>query len=377
MERRKNESQGQEVHGLVTLRLAVAGLLLAGVAASLVSGVAGGLLRAGLALAEPGGSPWLLNAALSHAALMMGGFFGTVIGIERAVASGRRLAWSAPLVSAAGAFALLMDAAQAAAWLLLAASLCFTAVNVLLWRKQRAAHTALLVASALAWVTGNSLFLASTLAASPLPWWYAFLVMTIAAERLEMTRLMRRHPHATFMLVAALGAQVAGAALSAWHGAAGGVLFGLGLLALAAWLLAFDIARRTVLAHGLSRYMAVCLLTGYGWLAIGGLAWAATAQGWPARDAALHALGLGFIISMVMGHAPVILPAIARVKLHFTGLFYLPLALLHASLAWRLAGPFLDNSARSQGAALNAAALAAFLLTVVGAAFAWRRHHPY
>lgn len=32
---------------------------------------------------------------------------------------------------------------------------------------------------------------------------------------------------------------------------------------------------------------------------------------------ALHALGLGFVFSMVMRHAPVILPAVARLRLSF------------------------------------------------------------
>lgn len=103
------------------------------------------------------------------------------------------------------------------------------------------------------------------------------------------------------------------------------MLYGLSLLLLALWLGVFDIARRTVAAPGLPRYMAVCLLGGYAWLAPGRIAWVATALGWPLRDAALHALGLGFIVSMIMGHAPVILPAIARIKLPFSRLFYLPL----------------------------------------------------
>ena len=38
------------------------------------------------------------------------------------------------------------------------------------------------------------------------------------------------------------------------------------LLGLAIWLMAFDIARRTIAASGLSRYMAACLLAGYAWL---------------------------------------------------------------------------------------------------------------
>jgi uncharacterized protein involved in response to NO len=202
-----------------------------------------------------------------------------------------------------------------------------------------------------------------------LSWWFAFLVMTVAAERLEMTRLMRRRPVAQPLLVLVLALLAIGAAVSP-------VLFGAALLALAAWLFTFDIARRTVRADGLPRYMAVCLLAGYAWLATGGIAWAATALGAPARDLALHGIGLGFLFSMILGHAPVILPAIARVKLLFGRFFYLPLVLLHASLLLRLAGGLFDFEARRIGAACNAAALVLFALTLAGSAFAWRRRHP-
>lgn len=372
MDTAAHEPARPRLHGLVNTRRLLGALLLAGVAASLLAGIAGGLFRVGFVMAD---APWLGRAALAHAALMMCGFMGTVIGIERAVAAKRRLAWSAPLSSAcAGALLLGGQDAMAGAALALA-GLAFVLVNAQLLRRQRAPHTLLLLASACAWAVGNLLFAGGAEAVAVLPWWFAFLVMTVAAERLEMTRLMRRRPAAQPLLVIVLSLLLLGAAVSAVNPGAGGVLFAAALLALAGWLFAFDIARRTVRAKGLPRYMAVCLLCGYAWLAAGGVAWAATALGWPARDLALHALGLGFLVSMILGHAPVILPAIARVKLAFGSVFYLPLAALHASLLLRLGVGFLDFGARRGGALLNAAALALFALTVAGAAFAWRRRH--
>jgi hypothetical protein len=68
-------------------------------------------------------------------------------------------------------------------------------------------------------------------------------------------------------------------------------------------------------------------------------------------------------MSMVMAHAPVILPAIARVKLQFGWSFYLPIVTLHVSLAIRL-----GLGAAHAGALLNAAALALFAITVCSAA---------
>lgn len=365
MDTTAHEPARPRLHGLVSARRLVRALLFACVAASLLAGIAGGLMRVGVVVAS---ADWVGRAALSHAALMMCGFMGTVIGIERAVAAKQRLAWSAPLLSGVAGVLLLRGAGFAAGVLLLMAGAAFIAVNALLLRKQLAAHTLLLLVSACAWASGNVLFMAGAAPVVVLPWWFAFLVLTVAAERLEMTRLMRRRPAAQPLLAAILALLLLGAAAS-------GVLFGLALFALSAWLFAFDIARRTVRAQGLPRYMAVCLLAGYAWLAAGGLAWAATASGLPARDLALHALGLGFLFSMILGHAPVILPAIARIKLQFGNFFYLPLAVLHLSLLLRLFGGLADFQARRSGALLNAAALALFALTVAAAVFAWRRRH--
>jgi hypothetical protein len=326
----------------------------------LVAGISGGLLRAGLLVAQ---SSLVGQAAAQHAALMICAFFGAVVSLERAVALGRHAAFAVPLLCVAGGAALLHGWPEAGALLFTAATLGFTAVNVVLVRRQAAPHTIVLLVSALAWLTG-CVRLALGLGLhddAMLASWFAFLVITIAAERLEMTRLMRRRAAAQPLLVGVLCALLAGAAL--WS-----LLFGVALVALALWFAAFDIARHTVRARGLTRYMALCLLGGYAWLAVAGAAWVGFALGHPTRDAALHALGLGFIFCMVMGHAPVILPAVARIKVRFDAAFYAPLSLLHASLALRLADP----QWRGPGAALNAAAIALFALVMVRAAWRWR-----
>jgi hypothetical protein len=339
----------------------------------LLAAVAGGLLHVGVVLPGTGDAAWLGYAAGFHAALMICGFLGSVIGIERAVAVKRRLAFVAPAASALGGLCLLLGQAPAGAWLFVAASIAFVAVNLVVVHRQLAAHTVLLLLGALAWLTGNLLFASGVERAAPLPWWFAFLVMTIAAERLEMTRVMRRGPEVGLLLFAVLVLMLAGAAWFVSSPAPGGLLFGIALTLLAAWFGWFDVARRTIRAHGLARYMAVALLSGYAWLAVAGLAWIGMAFGLPLRDAALHALGLGFIVSMMMGHAPVILPAVARVKLTFGSWFYLPLIVLHASLVLRLGLGHIDYSWRASGATFNAAAIALFAAIIAGAAMAWRQ----
>jgi hypothetical protein len=124
----------------------------------------------------------------------------------------------------------------------------------------------------------------------------------------------------------------------------------------------------------------VCLLAGYACLAVSGgvvLASGGLRAGTPAYDAALHALGLGFVFSMVFGHAPIIAPAVLRIRVPYHPAFYLPLALLHLSLLVRVAG---DVTGRftwtSFGGALNALALAAFIAGVAIAAVRGKRAAP-
>lgn len=391
MDTRPDESEGQGLHGLVGRRNIMRGNPVAWtraplqalsrlafvfiVAAMLVTGLTGGLLRAGVAVPLPIDSFWPGQAVLGHAFLMICAFMGTVIGIERAVAVKARPAFAAPVCSALAGVLMLSGRPVAAGWLMVLASMAFLAVNVTVVSRQRAAHTALLLTGAVAWLTGNLLHALAAPAAAVVPWWFSFLVLTIAAERLEMTRLMRRRRGVAAALYSCLGLMLVGATASGFLPSWGSALYGLSLVGLATWLVVFDIARRTVGAHGLSRYMAVCLLLGYGWLAIAGMAWTVTPAVPAARDIALHALGLGFIFSMMLGHAPVILPALTRVKLLFGRFFYLPLSLLHLSLAFRLlCGPF-HPALRSAGAAGNAAAIAVFAATMLGSAVAWRVKH--
>lgn len=145
-------------------------------------------------------------------------------------------------------------------------------------------------------------------------------------------------------------------------------LTGLGLLAVAAWLARFDIARYTVRRSGLTRYIALCLLSGYAWLGISGLL-ALAAGGVTAGllyDALLHSLFVGFVFSMIFGHAPIILPALANVQIRFHRRFYLPLLLLHLSLLLRVISDLIPwFSGRQWGGMLNVLVILLFLGNII------------
>jgi hypothetical protein len=337
----------------------------------LLLGVTAGLARLGYRMPE-------ISAAASawHGPLMIGGFFGVVIALERAVAIGRYVAYLGPLCGGLGTFAIAAGEHVAGAWLLFAGSVVLLGASIDVLRRQRALFTLTLVLGAACWVVGNLAWALGAAVFGVVTWWLAFLILTIAGERLELSRFLPPSPSARRVFVAILVVILAGLVSSGQS--YGARLFALGLLALSGWLLKQDIARRTVRKKGLTRFIAVCLLSGYVWLAVGALTMLAGgfSAGTRAYDAAVHALALGFVFSMVFGHAPVIFPAVLRVAVPYHPSFYVPLVLLHGSLAVRLAG---DATGRFDwtrtGGLLNALALAAFIIGTAGAVI-WNRRQP-
>jgi len=339
---------------------------------SLLGGVLAGLARL----------DWNMPATATHAAgwhgaLMISAFLGTVISLERAVALGRGWAYLAPAAAGLGGIALLAGAPLAVAQALgVAAATLLLIASVVVLQRLMASFTVLLALAALCWLAGNALWYAGAELHLAVPWWLAFLVLTIAGERLELNRFLPTPRDSQRMFLVIVGLILAGATASLRDEEAGLALFSAGLLALAVWLLRYDIAQRNMRRPGLTGFIAHCLLAGYAWLAIAGILGilGGFVPGHPWRDATLHAVALGFVFSMIFGHAPIIFPAVMRVKIPWHPAFYLPLLVLHASLALRLLGGLGDSfSLRSHGGMINAIALLIFILTVLGSVLRGRK----
>ena len=331
---------------------------------SLLGGVLAGLARLDWTMPSfaASGAGW-------HGALMISAFLGSVISLERAVAIGRGWAYLAPAAAGLGGVALLAGApAVLGQALAIAAAVMLLAASVQVLRRQVAAFTVILAIGAMCWLIGNLAWLAGGVLAAAVPWWLAFLVLTIAGERLELTRFLPTPAPAQRLFFVVVGGILAGATATFWREEAGLALFAASLLALAIWLLRYDIARRNARQSGLTRFIALCLLSGYAWLIVAGLLGIAGGflPGHPWRDATLHAVGLGFVFSMIFGHAPIIFPAVARVKIPYHPAFYLPLLALHASLAWRILGGLSGSfPLRREGGLINAVALLLFIVTLL------------
>jgi hypothetical protein len=195
-------------------------------------------------------------------------------------------------------------------------------------------------------------------------WWAAFLILTIAGERLELSRIIRlpeTRQRQFYILMALFGA---GLVLLLFTLDLGTRLAGLALLGLSIWLLSNDISRRTVRQHGLPRFAAICLLAGYAWLGIGGIFGIVfgSVTGGFRYDALLHSIFLGFVISMIFAHAPIIFPSVLGLPIHFRPVFYIHLVLLHASLVLRVVGDLAMNQPpRLWGGLFNEIAVLIFL----------------
>ena len=356
---RSSAASGAAVGGLRPLhRLPLLALGFAG----LVVGTLAGLARLGVRVPDVAA-----NAAALHGPLMIGGFFGVVIALERAVAIGRSWAYLAPLLAGIGGIAAIAGATETAGVLMLAGGIVLVAASLHILRRQPALFTLTIAAGAACWAAGTAFWASGSPVHEVVGWWLAFLVLTIAGERLELSRFLPPSPWAKRAFAGILLAFAI--ALAGFTRAWAQPLFTAALVALAVWLVKQDLARRTVRSSGLTRFIAVCLLSGYAWLALGGgiaLVAGGFVPGTRSYDAALHALALGFVFSMVFGHAPVIVPSVVRAAVPYHASFYVPWALLQLSMAVRLTGDALaDQAWRSAGGVLNALALAAFIVGTV------------
>jgi hypothetical protein len=337
--------------------------LLALVAPMMLGALAAGLLRIGWAL------PLLKpSLAAAHGPLFVCGVLGTLIGLERAVALGRRWAFTGPLLTVLGGALLLLGRPPLGAVLITAASAALLTVYGILVARAPARFLITMALGSAAWLGGNILWLAGRPLALVALWWGGFLVLTIVGERLELGRMRQYPPRVLWAFTASAGTLLLGLAVAVAAFDAGTRLAGAGMLLLAVWLLRYDIARRTIRKPGVPRYSAACILSGSAWLAVSGaIGLLAGAQyAGPGYDALLHTLFVGFVFAMIFGHAPIIVPAVAGVPLTLMRSAYLPLAMLHLSLVLRLAGDLAGlGELRRWGGMLNAVTIGVFVLVTL------------
>jgi hypothetical protein len=347
----------------IRFRLALVGL--GGV--SLLTAIWAGLIRMDWNLAGPSAS-----FPETHGPLMIVGFLGTLIGLERAVALRKLLAYGTPCFAVLSAIAELSRAPSpwSQIFAVISSGILF-AMFFSLWWHHHDSYLVIIGLGAVLWLVGNLLWLLEYPYFIAAGWWAGFLVLTITGERLELSRFRSLPRGSRVLLYFAIAVFALGISRIS-IAEPGSRVAGAGLMAIALWLLRWDLAWRTIRIAGLSRFIATSLLSGYLWLFVAGVLWAIYARDFiagPHYDAMLHSIFLGFVFVMIFAHAPVILPSVTDFSLPFQKSFYTHLVLLHISLLMRIYGDLVElQPARMWGGVLNGLAIVLFLANNVRAA---------
>ncbi len=241
---------------------------------ALLAGLWAGLLRLGWQL-----PPLSLRLPAQHDPLMVSGFLGTLISLERAVAlsqnqGGRRRYYLAPLLARVRRGVTVFDTARSCtprpeyagsdgAGVHLCGHLSFAAND----RPCRDGGRGTVVAGGQwLWLVGWPIFRVA-------PWWAGFLILTIAGERLALTRVLLHKKSTRQVFVGVTAVFLVGLLLSLLAFDAGLRLAGVGLIALGIWLMRYDIARRTIRQKVLTASLlpACCQVTsGWSWAVCSG-----------------------------------------------------------------------------------------------------------
>jgi hypothetical protein len=294
---------------------------------NLILGMTAGLGRMGLSMP-------VTEAFAHHGAIMVGGFLGTLIALEKVIPLKRRFFYVGPMLSAASLLAFLLGSPGPGLSLQIVAGLVFIAVYWTYLSGQFNVYLLPAMAGASCWVIGNIFLLSDGLYPKAFPWWMGFLLFTIVSERLELTRFLPVSPKAKTILYGALGLFLVGAILP-YHDT-GKIVLGFSLIGVSLWLLRYDIARLSVRKQELTRFTAVGLLSGYFFLLADGIFLITGATAVWAYDVVLHLFFLGFVFSMIFAHGPVILPGVLALQVRpYSSLLYIPLAVLTISIVLR------------------------------------------
>ncbi|MBI0150490.1 multicopper oxidase domain-containing protein [Bifidobacterium sp. M0353] len=357
--------------------------LLIGAGLAALLGLVAALIRADLI--HPSGRVPLADL---HGGLMVYGFLGAAIGLERAVAyrsggSGKP-AWGflAPALGLLGSLLCLLSllassCGAAPAWVKVEliggipwtlSMLVLTAMYLAIWRRQPSAEVLIQVLGSLVGLVGAAGWVAGLDAAVLAPTWLFFLVLTIVGERVELARAVFSDVRLESGILGLSLLAVLMLPVQAMAPSVGYPLLGLSLGLLLLVMASHDVAKGTFRHGGLPGFMGTCMLSAYAWGLLAALIWmlapldSSTYWG----DMALHALAVGFIMTMVIAHVCMIVPSVIRRPLPFHPLLWGAWAFMQVGLLIRLLGAIrLYTPLWKVGNLLNVLGILSMMLTVV------------
>ncbi len=329
----------------------------------LLLGLMGGYHRLGWPVFGVPGS-----AAAEHGALMTGTFFGTLIALERAVAIKRWWAFIPAWACALSMPALVLGIRQLGFLLLGLGGIGMAVVFGVLLRRYQYFPFALMGGAAALFALGWGMRLAGIEFVRVAPVLIGFFILTIVAERLELTRILGAERQALQWLLGLVVVLLLGIGVELM--AAHWQMLGIALGGIGGWLLRYDVALRALRrpVSALHRYTAGVLAIGYGWLLVTMLMSIVGAASALFYDALVHSFFVGFVFAMVFAHGIMIFPALlGRQGYAWTGWLWVPVGLTFGGLIGRLWGDFAGVlSLRLQGSWLIGVGILLYVLLVLG-----------
>ncbi|HEU5145946.1 MAG TPA: hypothetical protein VFT90_04490 [Chryseosolibacter sp.] len=330
-------------------------LLLA--ALSLIVGLWSGLQRIGWDLN-------ILQASMHHGAIMVGGFLGTLISLEKILPLKHKGLFAIPAMSAAGMVFFLLGYPIVAWSCLLLASMGLSVAFLHYFLREKSLVYLLMLGGGISWLIGNIVLITDRFYPLALPWWLGFALLVITSERVELTKFLPVTRTMKHLLVVLLALYIVGPALS-FHGT-GSFVSGGALVGVSAWLMRFDLIGISIHREGLTRFVAIALLCGYISMLLTGILILSLDSQPMAYDGVVHVFFIGFVFSMIFAHGPIILPGVLGISAKpYHQFLYVWLATLHASWLMRItADLLLDLNMRKYSGILTTIAIIGYFATI-------------
>jgi hypothetical protein len=296
---------------------------------NLIAGIWAGLIRLGWDLP-------VTPIAVHHGAIMVGGFLASLIALEKAIPLKRNIALAVPVISALSLLMVVPGYYHTGLYFLIAGSVGLFIIHAYyLYLHPRDLSIVLMLIGAGCLIVGNVMLIRTQFYPASFPWWMGFLLFTITAERIELSKFLPVSVNAKYLLLGFLGLFLLGL-LIPFHGI-GKYLSGASMIGIAVWMLKHDVMRIGLRKRGLTRFSSVSLLIANGWLIVNGILLIFMPDTAYSYDILVHSFFIGYAFAMIFAHGPIILPGVLGITSKpFHPVLYAWLFLVQGSLLFRL-----------------------------------------
>jgi len=317
----------------------------------------------------------ILKASLHHGAIMVGGFLGTLIALEKVIPLKKKLLFIIPALGGASVLFFFVGQPVTSFFLVLTASLLLVGVFFYYMLRTKDLVYFMMMCGSICWLTGNAVLITKSIYPPAFPWWMGFILFVITAERLELAKFLPVSRSLKTLLVVLLFVYAGGVMWSFHHG--GQWMSGIALVAIAVWLMQYDVIGISIRKQGLQKFIATALLSGYFALLLTGVFLLTLMNHVFGYDAIVHTFFIGFVFSMIFAHGPVILPGVLGLAVKpWHPLMYVWLVLLHISLAIRITADLLhDMELRKMTGVVSAVAMTGYFVTIAIFTIRQQRSH--